>query len=265
MEVFCCALNAVDDAACAAQLTAAECERLPRFRVDAARRGFIASRALLRSVLAAKTGIAPARLEFVRDADDKPQLADGSWHFNLSHCREWAVLAVSTAGPVGVDVEQCDRSNDIDGIARRFFQRDEADWLQSLPPSQRAEKFCELWTLKEAAVKWCGLGISRALAGIGVQVEAGRIALTLREDIACRGLPSAWLFAPTPKVRLAVIGSADESVQLHRWMPGRDVESLGLVSLAQGGHGDPPLRGLADSPHAPVVPVPEADADRPGT
>ncbi len=234
MEVFCCALNAVDADACTAQLTAAESERLPRFRVDTARRGFIVSRALLRSVLAVKTGIAPAQLEFVRDADDKPQLADGSWHFNLSHCRDWAVLAVSSAGPVGADVEQCDRSGDIDGIARRFFRRDEAAWLQSLPQSLRAEKFCELWTLKEAAVKWCGLGISRALAGIGVQLEAGRIALTLREDIARRGMPSAWLFAPVTGIRLAVIGSTDEPVQLHRWMPGRVAEPMTLSPLATG-------------------------------
>lgn len=245
MEIICCPLDEIDEAVCAVLLSDSERARLPKFHSAAARRGFIASRALLRSVLAEKTGIPSAQLEFVRDANDKPQLAGGGWHFNLSHCRDWAALAVSAAGPVGIDIEQCGRSNNIDGIARRFFQRDEAAWLQALPESRRAEAFCELWTLKEATVKWCGLGIGRALAGIGVRIEAGRIALTLREDIARCGAPAASLFAPAEGVRLAVVGAA-EPVRIYRGMPGRVAAPVTLSPLAQGGHADPAVRRNVD-------------------
>jgi len=231
LEVYCCPLAQMDGERCqrySAWLSEAERERMPNFKRDEALFGFVASRALLRTVLAEKTGVAPSQLQFVRDANDKPQLAHdmrsensgARWHFNLSHCREWAALAVSDTAAVGVDIELCNRTNNLLGIARRYFQPDESALLEALPEAQRADRFCELWSLKEACVKWCGLGIGRAIAGVGVRIDSSRIILQLREDVASYGAPVAQLFAPAAGVRLAVIGGGHQHAQIFHAVPG---------------------------------------------
>lgn len=243
LEVYCCPLDRMDHAKCqhySAWLSEAERERMASFKRDEALFGFVASRALLRTVLAEKTGIAPQLLQFVRDAYDKPHLADdsvsglvgASWHFNVSHCRDWAALAISDEAAVGVDIELCNRTNNLLGIAHRYFQPAEAAWLESLPEIQRGDRFCELWSLKEACVKWCGLGIGRAIAGVGVRIDSDRIILQLREDVASYGAPAAQLFAPAAGVRLAVIGGGRQPAQLFHGVPGSARSPLPLSALA---------------------------------
>ncbi len=243
LEVYCCPLDRMDHAKCqhySAWLSDAERERMANFKRDEALFGFVASRALLRTVLAEKTSVAPQLLQFVRDANEKPHLADDSisgvsrapWHFNLSHCRDWAALAISDEAAVGVDIELCNRTNNLLGIAHRYFQADEAAWLETLPETQRGDRFCELWSLKEACVKWCGLGIGRAIAGVGVRIDSGRIILQLREDVASYGAPAAQLFAPAEGVRLAVIGGGRQPAQLFHGVPGSARSPLPLSALA---------------------------------
>lgn len=235
LEIFCCELHAVGADALARYrelLSAEELERLAAFRRENAAQAYLVSRALLRTVLAEQLGCTPQSLQFARDVHDKPYLvpaADGrcALHFNLSHSEDWIALAISDA-PVGVDVESSARNNNILGIAKRFFAPAESESLNALPEDARAEKFCELWTVKEACVKWSGLGIGRALAGVGVAIEGGRIALNLRADIAAFGAARALLFALTPSVRLAVVGERVDSFAIYRRVP------LGLSALIPG-------------------------------
>lgn len=175
------------------------------------RMNFLVSRALRNSLLAEKLQIAPQDLQVIRDENDKPQLRDfPDWHFNLSHCRDWVALAVSARGAVGIDVEVCDRTHNLLGIAKRFFLADEYALLASLPESQRADTFCNLWTLKEACVKWSGLGIGRALSGVGVHIQDEKIYWSLREGVALAAeSPRARLLQLAPNARLAVVCAED--------------------------------------------------------
>jgi phosphopantetheinyl transferase len=219
LELFCCPLRATDtplDAALLSRyqdfLNKSERERLSKFLREEPRTAFLASRALLRSVLAEKLQCDPLQLQIEPDANDKPQLISPQLspphklHFNLSHCQGWVVLAVSDSGPVGVDIESTARGNNILGIAKRFFQPDEFALLAALPEDERAQLFCELWTLKEAMVKAAGLGIGRMLAGVGVGIRNEKIEWNLREDFA-EVLPSPMttLYAIESSFRLAVV------------------------------------------------------------
>lgn len=252
-EIYCCPLPEVDAALLAsygAVLSDDERQRQLRFTREPAARTFVVGRALLRTVLAERLGCTPQSLRFTRDANDKPQLAflvtegHSTLQFNLSHSNDWIVLAVSEVGAVGIDIETSLRGTDILGIARRYFPRAEFELLSALPQPQRAPTFCELWTIKEACVKWSGLGIGRALAGVGVQIDNGVIALDLRADIATPGpAPQALLYAPAATLRLAVVGtfagtSAPQKTMrqnptLQKYVPLLGAEKLDLTPIAR--------------------------------
>jgi 4'-phosphopantetheinyl transferase len=72
-------------------------------------------------------------------------------HFNLSHCREAVVCAVSDR-PVGIDVESIREYKD--SLARYTMNDDELALISGSPLV-----FTRLWTMKEAKLKLSGEGI----------------------------------------------------------------------------------------------------------
>jgi 4'-phosphopantetheinyl transferase len=75
-----------------------------------------------------------------------------------------ALLAVSRAEPIGVDVEALRPMPDALDLAQRFFSAGEADALGALDPADRDRAFLRMWTRKEAYLKGLGLGLSGNLA-----------------------------------------------------------------------------------------------------
>jgi 4'-phosphopantetheinyl transferase len=94
--------------------------------------------------------------------------------FNLSHTPGLAAVAVSRATCVGVDAETIDRSGEHLELADRYFSPEEARSLRALPPELRLWRFLELWTLKEAYAKACGMGLSLPLDSVAFAVVPGR-------------------------------------------------------------------------------------------
>ncbi len=125
---------------------------------------FVATRALVRKVLAHYTGIPSASLEFARREQGKPYLANAPSpiYFNLSHSGNFAVLAISTAGEIGVDIETI-RPRNFLAIAERYYHADELKQLLATPEAEQEQLFFKLWTLKEAFFKATGGGISSGL------------------------------------------------------------------------------------------------------
>jgi 4'-phosphopantetheinyl transferase len=71
---------------------------------------------------------------------------------------------------VGVDVERVRPLPDLDALVARWFSRLERRAFEALPPSARGPAFFGCWTLKEAYLKGCGDGLSRALDGFAATV-----------------------------------------------------------------------------------------------
>ena len=113
---------------------------------------------LVRTVLAKHTGIAPDQLCFDKGQFGKPVLRSAPFCFNLSHSGDYAVCAVSDA-ECGADIEQ-PRPVRRD-FAARFFHPDETAFLQTCPADSYPIFLCRLWTLKEAYLKYLGIGLRR--------------------------------------------------------------------------------------------------------
>lgn len=89
-------------------------------------------------------------------------------HFNISHSGGYAVLAYGEA-PLGVDIE-CVKRTDLK-VAKRFFRKEEYDYLAEQPAAEQAGFFCRMWTGKEAVVKASGAGFSIPLNSFSVLGE----------------------------------------------------------------------------------------------
>ena len=149
-------LDAPDADAGAALLSSDETARAARFVFDSHRRRFVAGRAALRRILGAEVGRSPETLVFEYNPAGKPSLtSDGATavHFNLSHSDQWALVAATHIGPVGVDIEKRRPLEDVLRLAQTAFSRNELEELRSLAPSGREDAFFAGWTRKEAYIK----------------------------------------------------------------------------------------------------------------
>ena len=156
-------------------LSADEVKRAARFHFAIDRQHFVASRAILRTILAGYLCADPKQLNFSYSAKQKPSLAaPHAAHgvtFNLSHSGGIALCAFSHRRDLGVDVERVRADFDVEAIARRFFSAHEQRQLFDLPRAERADAFFRCWTRKEAYVKATGDGLSLPLSQFDVSLE----------------------------------------------------------------------------------------------
>lgn len=156
-----------------ALLAPTERARAERFRFARHRDRYIRGRAFLRRRLAEATGHPAAGLELVEGVRGKPALACGTVDFNLSHSGALAVLAVSTAGPVGIDVELIDPETDVKGLSESCFLAPERAVLDGLEGLALRRRFFAFWTAKEALMKLTGQGMALPPHAIALRLRRG--------------------------------------------------------------------------------------------
>lgn len=210
--------------------------RHERFVFPEDRRDYSAAHALVRRVVGAHEGIAPAALTFETRDRGKPALAsrsagDASLQFNLSHTRGLVACALVRGADVGVDVERIDRATDNRQIADRYFSPSERADLDACDAGERSRRFIDLWTLKEAYLKATGVGLSEELDTFSFRFPDAR-------RIAFAGLPDEgfWtfaLFAPTPLTRMAVAVRASTPVSWRIVARDEAAGDAALVMLRQ--------------------------------
>jgi len=183
-------------------LSANERKRAARFHFPADRQRFVASRALLRKILAAFfPDTRPTDLNFSYSKKDKPSLAGAhaasDIKFNVSHSGGIALYAFARRRDIGVDVEQVRQDFDLEAIAHRFFSADEQKQLDTAPPEEKPEAFFRCWTRKEAYIKATGDGLSLPLSQFDVSLEVGEKngLLATRPDASEAG---RWLLQEVP-------------------------------------------------------------------
>jgi 4'-phosphopantetheinyl transferase len=155
-------------------LTPAERARADRFRFPVDRQRLVLGRGVVRLLLGAACGCAPARVRLTSNAYDKPLLAAGQGPpltFNVSHGGERVLVAVALNRPVGVDVEPLNLPPEYVAISRQQFAADEREALLSAPPQAHAATFFRIWTRKEALIKAHGAGLSLPLDAFSVSVR----------------------------------------------------------------------------------------------
>lgn len=188
-------------------LSAVEAARAAAMRHEPSRETFLKARTALRLILSACTGVEPTRLPIVIDARGKPSLdLPLAPHFNLSHSGALAMIAISRAAPLGVDVEVLRPTPRFDDLAARFFAPSETAALRALPEAQRLDAFYACWTRKEAFVKADGSGIANSLAEFEVSLapDAPARLLSIRGDAEAAGARTLHAFRPAPNAWGAV-------------------------------------------------------------
>lgn len=162
-----------------------ELERADRTR-DVAEKGFLlGSHAVLRSMLAGTTGQSAAQLELIRDEFGKPRLADGPLRFNMSRSKSVALIGLSMAREIGVDIEIVGEVPDVEMLAREHFSPREYDAWRRLDPALTVRAFLQCWVRKEACIKAAGIGLALRLDQLDVGWVANgipaRVALEYRQ------------------------------------------------------------------------------------
>src|SRR5271157_4761942 len=151
-----------------------ELARASRFRFSRDRQRYVASRAILRMILAGYLAADPENLSFAYSKKEKPSLgpayAESNITFNLSHSGGVALFAFTRQRALGIDVEQVRRDFDVEAIARRFFSPHEQEQLAAFSGDAKFEAFFRCWTRKEAYIKATGEGLSLPLRKFDVSL-----------------------------------------------------------------------------------------------
>lgn len=148
-----------DPAVWAALLSPDEHARASRFRKAADAAAYVACRGLLRMLLGAFLGRDPGALRFTYGPHEKPRLRDNACAFNVSRSSGLAVIAICSAGSLGVDVEGIREDVDVDALAKEFLSPREQAQLAAAGSSERTRSFFRLWVRHEARVKASGRGL----------------------------------------------------------------------------------------------------------
>ncbi len=149
-----------------ARLSPDECERADRYVFDRHRFRYIQARAALRALLGRHLEIPAADVVLEAAPGGKPFLAGPapSLYFNVSHSGDLALIALTTGGEVGVDLEVVrPHPDDWVALARRYFAREEVVALERYAATDRVQAFFRAWTRKEAIVKLLGDGLRMPL------------------------------------------------------------------------------------------------------
>jgi 4'-phosphopantetheinyl transferase len=148
-------------ATCQSLLNPEEAARAERRRQPQARQLFIASRGVLRQLLAAATGLDPQKLTITAAPGGKPELPGSGIAFNVAHSGNTILIALSHGGQLGVDVEHIDPARPFDEVAQHSCTPAESLELFALNDiDQRRQAFYRLWARKEAIVKADGRGLA---------------------------------------------------------------------------------------------------------
>lgn len=145
-----------------------EQERVQRFRFEQHRDRAIASRGILRCILAQYLDHKPEQLRFDYTVKGKPFLAtscnSSGLEFNVSHSNDLALYAITQYHPIGVDVEACREIEQLNSILERYFSPPEQTDITTAKPDQQSQLFFQYWTAKEAVAKATGEGLSEITA-----------------------------------------------------------------------------------------------------
>ncbi len=187
IQLWCFALNshAGFTAQCGQLLSDAEQARASRFINPRDRDAFVLAHGVLRQLLARYTGMDAQALRFGEGAAGKPFLETqpagrSALAFNLSHSRDRALLGVTAARELGVDLERHDSRVEPLAIGRRFFFGPEYEDIAAMPADLRHARFFRYWVAKEAVLKAQGVGLGFPLDSFQIRFAAADTSSPMR-------------------------------------------------------------------------------------
>lgn len=180
----------------AAVLDGDEGERWKRYHRQDSQDLFLVAHVVTRFVLSHYGSAAPGEWSYERSKNGRPEIVDGpaGLRFNISHTEGMVAVLVHGARDAGVDVESPWRATNTASVSKRVFTEAERSAMLALPSDQQADRFYQLWTLKESFIKAKGKGFAMPLSKFGFTIEDdGSIGFSC--DPALDSDPTAWSFS----------------------------------------------------------------------
>lgn len=141
-------------------LSGSEAQRVQRKRIPADRDALALAYALHRLLLGEMLGLDPSDVPLGRDQRGCPRVAARIAYTSLSHADGLIAVAMTTSGPVGVDIEPAARSSAMLEIAHCVCHPSESAALVALDGTHRNTALLALWVRKEALLKAAGVGLA---------------------------------------------------------------------------------------------------------
>jgi 4'-phosphopantetheinyl transferase len=206
-------------------LTSAEKTRLRRFYFEEHKKQLLLGRILMRQVFSHYETLTPPQWQFCYNDYGKPSLVpqqqrrlSAPLYFNLSHSRGALVLALARLEEIGVDIECNTRARRVEKIASRYFSASEVISLVAVEKSLRQARFYDLWSLKEAYIKACGMGLAIDLGHFSFSF-AGPHKLNIDFDARRADDPKFWQFwqlNPAEGFNLALAAKSPTGQQIQK-------------------------------------------------
>lgn len=171
-------------------LSVRELDRALQFREERDRRRYLAAHCGLRVLLGDFAGIDAGRMAFSVGPWGKPSLSSHpDVQFSMSYASDRALVGLSSAAEIGVDIEMLRVIEDADELADAYFTEAERADLNG------TASFLRGWTRKEACIKAVGLGLSLHPSTFTSGLSEGRV-------IAALPLPTGPAFVDVRTVTL---------------------------------------------------------------
>lgn len=159
-----------------ALLAEVERKRALELKEPRRRHQFVLARAALRRVLSEQLALPADQIEIEIEDSGRPRLHPrhgSSVQFSIAHTTGLVVVVCQQEGSIGVDVEWPQHKRNHLALARRFFGAKELVFVeQAGSDAERAQRFMQCWTLKEAWYKAFGGSSSWVLAELGFEFDA---------------------------------------------------------------------------------------------
>jgi 4'-phosphopantetheinyl transferase len=177
---------------CAGWLDEVEGQRAARLVRDDLRRHYVLAHGGLRAVLSRYLDVGPGLVSFDRSESGKPMLrrelrGRSAITFNLSHAHGRALVAVSRAQEVGIDLERVRSDVSVEKLSSRFFNQSEHTPIMQSASEQRPAIFLRYWVAKEAVLKAHGIGL-RGLTGCEIILGTDGVGKDVRVRVDSRPL-----------------------------------------------------------------------------
>ena len=168
-------------------LDAGERERAAKFHFESDRRAYVVAHGVRRMALGDFLGVDPVSLVLTKKSNGTPVL---HWpparkvFFSHAHTRDLIAFALSSAGPVGIDVECGVQSEPDFALLTPYVVLPESGQRVEELGIDQAAQFFFYWTALEAFWKAAGKGLSPENPRICCKKnDAGTFEITLEEDL----------------------------------------------------------------------------------
>lgn len=148
---------------------------LKKANIDDRKRS-LAGDILTKRYLSKLYGVREDAIEIKRGEHGKPYVLNLPAHFNVSHSGKYTILAISDK-PIGIDIEIIEEFSAI--LAKKLFNEDELSYIAGNGPSRKKSEmqrsFYEIWTAKEAYLKYLGSGISGGVNTLSFSLKNSKL------------------------------------------------------------------------------------------